>query len=399
MKFYVNLFKNKDMQFKLIAFISSSLLLFGCGSDENEDGTSLENNFHIEGKIEHASMTPIKVVTQTPQGMVTVAESTTDANGAYSFDGNIPSLGMYSMVVGQNQENAVPLTLNVGDELVINGELNSFAINPSISGTNWAKPLMNFLKIFRKFGEEQEKLSQSNLSQEQMLVEYAKLQKPLVSFSKKQIQKDPSNPVNLILCSNLMPSQTTGFNDWDKANMSILLKMQKAFEKAYVGSPISKSLSEQIQSLNYQYEEHRKMTSGTFSAPEIVLNDPNGNERRLSSLKGKVVLLDFWASWCGPCRKENPNVVRMYKQYKSKGFEIFSVSLDKDPGEWKKAIQSDGLIWENHVCDFQEWQTPLVQIYNLQSIPQTFLLNKEGNIIAIGLRGKELEQKLQEVLN
>jgi Domain of unknown function (DUF4369) len=124
MKFYVNLFKNKDMQFKLIAFISSSLLLFGCGSDENEDGTSLENNFHIEGKIEHASMTPIKVVTQTPQGMVTVAESTTDANGAYSFDGNIPSLGMYSMVVGQNQENAVPLTLNVGDELVINGELN-----------------------------------------------------------------------------------------------------------------------------------------------------------------------------------------------------------------------------------------------------------------------------------
>ncbi len=387
------------MKFSFFAVIAFSLLLFSCGSSDDESESNLENNFHIEGTILNASMTPIQIVSQTSKGIVTVIETTTDANGKYEIDGNIPSLGMYSIVVGQNQENAVPLTLNIGDKLIVNGELNSFAINPQISGTNWSKPLMNFLSLFRKFGEEQEKLSTSGLSQEEMLQKFMLLQKPLQTFSKNQIQKDPSNPVNLILCSNLMPSQNSGLADWDESNLPVLKQMQMAYSKKYTASPIVTSLTDQIENLAFQFDEYKKMTSGTFSAPEIVLNDPAGNEKRLSSLKGKVVLIDFWASWCGPCRKENPNVVRMYKEYKNKGFEIFSVSLDKDPAAWKEAIQKDGLIWQNHVCDFQEWQSPLVATYNFQSIPHTVLLNKEGNIIAVGLRGKDLEQKLLSVLN
>jgi thiol-disulfide isomerase/thioredoxin len=117
---------------------------------------------------------------------------------------------------------------------------------------------------------------------------------------------------------------------------------------------------------------------------------------KLSSLRGKVVLIDFWASWCGPCRKENPNVVRLYNQYKAKGFTVFSVSLDQDAEAWKKAIASDGLIWPNHVSDLLGWQTPLVQLYAFEGIPHTVLIDQEGKIIGTGLRGESLEQKLKE---
>jgi thiol-disulfide isomerase/thioredoxin len=132
-------------------------------------------------------------------------------------------------------------------------------------------------------------------------------------------------------------------------------------------------------------------------APEISMKDPNGKVLKLSSLRGKIVLIDFWASWCGPCRRESPNVVKLYKQYKDKGFTVFSVSLDDDAAAWKKAIAADGLIWPNHVSDLKGWETPMVQTYGISGIPHTVLIDKQGKIIATGLRGESLEQKLKEL--
>lgn len=131
--------------------------------------------------------------------------------------------------------------------------------------------------------------------------------------------------------------------------------------------------------------------------PEIDLKDTEGQTIKLSQLKGKVVLLDFWASWCGPCRKENPNVVKLYNQYKSKGFEILGVSLDTDKVKWKSAIEQDGLTWK-HVSDLGGWRSSAAQLYGVSSIPATFLLDKEGKLIAKGLRGQALENKLAELL-
>ena len=133
-------------------------------------------------------------------------------------------------------------------------------------------------------------------------------------------------------------------------------------------------------------------------APEITLNSPEGTPVSLSSLRGKYVLLDFWASWCGPCRQENPNVVRVYNKFKDKGFTVYSVSLDKEKTNWLKAIEKDGLAWPTHVSDLKYWQSIAAQTYGVNGIPATFLLDKEGRVIAKNLRGEALEQKLAEVL-
>jgi thiol-disulfide isomerase/thioredoxin len=131
-------------------------------------------------------------------------------------------------------------------------------------------------------------------------------------------------------------------------------------------------------------------------APEINLATPAGPNLALSSLRGKYVLIDFWASWCGPCRRENPNVVKTYATYKDKGFEIFGVSLDQNREAWLKAIEADKLVWK-HVSDLQYWNSAGAQAYQVNSIPQTFLVNPEGRIIAKGLRGVALDNYLAKL--
>jgi peroxiredoxin len=142
--------------------------------------------------------------------------------------------------------------------------------------------------------------------------------------------------------------------------------------------------------------ESMRVTAIGQPAPEIALPNPEGEIVKLSSLQGNYVLVDFWAKWCGPCRAENPNIVRVYNKYKDKGFTVYGVSLDRNRTDWLKAIEDDNLTW-THVSDLKYWQSEAAQIYNISAIPFSILLDPEGVIIAKNLRGPALEKKMAEI--
>lgn len=380
----------------LLSFLAAALLL-SCSSNSS-DG-DLENNFHVAGMIKNAANQEVRIEAQAQSGTIVVAKGKIASDGSYELDGNIPGMGIYSMIIGNDNRNAIALTLEKGDEVSISGDMNTFAIEPKISGTRWAKPLTTYMKLFNHFAKQQMEITMKETDPGRQLALFEQLREPIVSFAKKQVNKEPGNPVNIILSSSLFPSQESGFASWDASMMEILVKMGRAFDHEHADSPLTKLLNDQIGMIQAEFENYQKNSSGELSVPEITNKNPAGKTLSLSALKGKIVLVDFWASWCAPCRQENPNVVKLYNKYHSKGFDIFSVSLDQDPAAWKAAIQKDGLLWPNHVSDLMGWESPIVKQFGIQGIPYTVLINKEGKIVGVGLRGADLERKLIELLS
>lgn len=190
-----------------------------------------------------------------------------------------------------------------------------------------------------------------------------------------------------LMGSHLVALWATNFLPAEK-EMASLVEIADRLGKARPTHP-------QVQQFVNNLQRLQGINEGAM-APEINLATPAGPNLALSSLRGKYVLIDFWASWCGPCRRENPNVVKTYAAYKDKGFEIFGVSLDQNREAWLKAIETDKLVWK-HVSDLQYWNSAGAQAYQVNSIPQTFLVDPAGRIIAKGLRGAALDNYLAKL--
>ncbi len=390
-----------------LLFFTLCLLTVACnngiGDESEEEKQSLEDNFTVSGKISGAENLNIYVEGFSEKGVIKIADTKIDSKGEFTIKGNVPGLGIYNLRLGESQNKVIPLTLLPNDNVKINTSFDFFISKPNASGTKWTDVMNQYVEYLSIFTSKQKELmaTQGQISEADMSLKYLELRKPLDDFAINQMKKEPENPFNIILQTSAIP--ITGFEGWDAGNIDILKTVAEAFNAKYKNSPMASNMVAQTAEIERAYKEFLASQAASkgmenLEAPEISLNTPEGKVLKLSSLRGKVVLIDFWASWCGPCRRENPNVIRLYNKFKDKGFTVYSVSLDDDLNAWKQAIQSDGLIWPNHVSDLLGWKTSMVQLYGFNSIPYTVLIDKNGKILGVGLRGQELEQKLSEVL-
>lgn len=389
----------KTSMMRSILYFLTFVFLVSCSdsSDKDKNKPNLPVNFLVKGEILGAANQKIYVEAQSSRGVINIAESQTEVDGSFSIEGNIKGFGLYQLRVGKDQLKSVPLTLCPNDKITVKANYATFEQLPKITGASWTPAITKYMEIFNSFAFKQmELINDKSLSEEAKLKQFFVIKQPLDNYAKAEMLKNPSNPANIVLSTSMTPAM--GFENWDVNNLEVLKSVLKAYKQKYPRSPITRSLEMQIEQIKSAYDQFKGTNTTSQLAPEISLPDPTGKTISLSSLKGKVVLIDFWASWCGPCRQENPRVVGLYNKYKNQNFTVYSVSLDKDKEAWKRAIKSDGLVWNTHVSDLLQWETPLVQQYGFNSIPFTVLVDKNGMIVGKNLHGEQLEQLIISLL-
>ncbi len=356
-----------------------SLLFFAC-QGEGKPGL-------IQGQISNAKGKTIFLDELTNQSINPKDSSKLDESGNFSFNPDIKAPGFYRIRIDQN--NFALLFLEPGNQLKVSGDGSNLGKTYQIQENEENKKLSEATKFLIKNGESGDSLNQiansnPNLMSDSVLLKslqkrFDELKTNEIKYIKKYVDENSSSLTCIALIDRLNP----------ETDINSFTKLDKGLMKKYPDSDFTKDFHTKVEAMS-------KLAVGSY-APDIDLENPDGKKIALKSLRGKVVLIDFWASWCKPCRMENPNVVRLYKEYNSKGFEVYGVSLDKSKEDWVKAINADGLTW-THVSDLGFWQSSVVKLYNITGIPQTFLIDKEGKIIGKSLRGEELESKLKEVL-
>ncbi len=248
-----------------------------------------------------------------------------------------------------------------------------------------------------------------NANKQYLLVQTvaAEMQNPALPDSVKQLKQMQYNYYNSVAqqfvtqyldtVSNPVIGAFGGLSFFDvKSNIAFATKLEKRLFEINKDNSLVRDFVTHTENIKKEMEPPVAFPIGTV-VPDIIMKDSSGNDMKLYDLKGKYVLIDFWASWCGPCRKENPNVVAAFNKYKDKGFTIFNVSLDNDRTKWVTAIKKDKLAWPYHVSELKGWQSQICQPWKINSIPSNFLIDKDGKVVGINLRGIDLENKLEEI--
>lgn len=303
-------------------------------------------------------------------------------------------LDFYSLSYGG--EEVFILLLDSTENLSFTAQADSLGSPRSVEGSVNTALLHGYFHDAQQFDMEMEELV-NRLKQDRTdtvaLMRYATLNQEFGSHTKRFIQEHMSSPAVLAALNRLNIQN----------EMPLFRQVTDSLRKSIPYSEYFAAFRDQVDraaqqmEMAKQQEEQQAQLDNLIAvgsmAPDFSQSTPEGKPLSLSSLRGKVVLIDFWASWCRPCRVENPNVKRVYDKYHAKGFEILGVSLDRDRNAWLQAIEQDGLPWK-HVSDLQFWNNAVAQQYGISSIPHTILLDREGKVIAKGLRANALEDKL-----
>lgn len=301
----------------------------------------------------------------------------------------------------------ITLIMDGGEEAIVEADLNDMEFGYTVDGSTESEKveqLVNRLEKSENELMELQRIFQENVESDSILEikkeldrRYAQIKEAQQEYSRQFIREHAGSPSTLKALYQMIGPKDYVFNPVE--DMDVYKFVDSTLMAEYPEYGVVEALHKQI----IFYEERQRLNELQESrlglgkkAPEIALPNPQGDTILLSSLQGRYVLLDFWAAWCAPCRKENPNLVRLYDEHKDKGFEIYQVSLDRTREDWLRGIREDHLDWI-HVSDLQFWNSSVVPIYNIQAIPTNYLLDPEGRIIARNLRGAQLEEKLDEI--
>lgn len=349
-----------------------------------------DSGFTIKGQIQGLESENVYLLLRTEAGIDTVARSMVKDN-AFELKGMLEEPALCLLSTGPQQGMQL-FVENTG--MTVSGELPDIEINGSKSHDDLEKmstlsPRLNeirqqlavFSEAYREAATNNDSAKVAAIREEAapLAGELETAQAAYENMLTEYIKTSPATFATpyMILSTFYSPDPNEFLPAFEK------------FPEEVKNSMLGKVLKEKLDQL--------AMSAIGQKAPDITGQTPEGEEIALSEVKGKITLIDFWASWCGPCRRENPNVVKLYEKYHTRGFNILGVSLDTDAGKWKQAITDDGLEW-SHVSDLKGWESTLSEPYAVTAIPHTVLIDEKGVIIAKNLRGRELEAKVAEVL-
>lgn len=319
-----------------------------------------------------------------------------DGDGKGTLHVPVLPLDFYQLALDNDK---VVLALDSTESVKVDASLGLLSLPKAVTGSANSEALHSFYRDAKTYDDEREKLRAAIATNGDtaLIRQFNGLNAGFYEKCKAFAMEHASSPAALAALGKL---------DMQR-ELPLFKAVRDSLRKTMPRSGFFAMMRDQVDRLEQQeivlkmQEEEAKRLSNLVPvngpAPEISQQTPEGGTFSLSQLRGKVVLIDFWASWCRPCRIENPNVKKVYAKYASKGFEILGVSLDRDHAAWVKAIKDDGLPWK-HVSDLGFWNNAAAQQYGVQSIPYTVLVDREGNIIEKGLRAHDLDAKLAEIL-